>query len=227
MSFFWAYLLAIFSIPISQILIKNLIRNRLKKSYEKNKESRKILYLRSFARDGEGTEMSPSLINPLAFIVKNKGNPHELELASTLMNYGHLVAIGKPGESIPEIGFERIYFSNDSWKEEVIKLMKESVLIIYRPDPSDNVLWEFEQILNLNFKSKVIIWTGVLLDFEEPLQKARYQILSRKLLASYKITLPKYNAFKKFLSCNENDEWVQANGINDTYAYKQLINSNL
>lgn len=113
--------------------------------------------------------MSPSLMNPLAFIAKNQGTPHELELASALMNLGQLFAIGKPDEQIPEIGFERLYFSNDLWKEEVLKLMTDSVLIVYRPDSSDNVFWEFEQILNFNLQPKVIIWNGAFFTFEEPL----------------------------------------------------------
>jgi hypothetical protein len=223
MSNLFLYLLIILGIPLSTILTKNLLRKRLIKAKEIHKGKGKILYLRSFYRDGEGTEMSPSLMNPLAFIAKNQGNPHELELASALMNLGQLLAIGKPDEQIPEIGFERLYFPNDSWQEEVLKLMTESILIVYRPDSSDNVLWEFKQILNSSFQSKVIIWNGAFLSLEEPLQKARYQIFSRKILALYNISLPKYHSFKKFLSCDENGTWVQTSNIQVTSAYKNLL----
>jgi hypothetical protein len=223
MSNFFLYLFIIIAIPLGTVIGKNLLKQRLKKSYETNKEKGEILYLRSFYRDGEGTEMSPSLFNPLAFIAKNQGNPHELGLASVLMNLGHLVAIGKPDEPIPEIGFERLYFSNDRWKEEVLKLMADSVLIIYRPDSSDNVFWEFDQILNLNLQSKVIIWNGVVFSLEVPLQMARYQIFRRKILALYNVTLPKYNRFKKFLSYDENGKWIHTNIIQNTHAYRNLL----
>jgi hypothetical protein len=215
------YLLIILLVPLVALLQRSFLSQRVKKNNDVNKTKGKILYLRSFHRDGEGTEMSPSLMNPLAFIANNKGTPHELELAAELTGLGQLIAIGKPNEEIPDIGFERLYFTDDEWQTAVLQFMEESRLIVYRPDATANVFWEFEQLMKNNYLRKTIIWNGAHLTLESDLQKARFEILRRKLKTLYDISLPKYHQFKKFLSINDTGQWSLSFGVNQTGAYRR------
>ena len=43
----------------------------------------------------------------------------EQELADILEHVGPVVAVGKPGEPLPELGAARLYVSHDEWQGKV------------------------------------------------------------------------------------------------------------
>lgn len=106
-----------------------------------------VLYLRSFQDDGrmlltdQGGAVAQKLFG--AFTPTSA----EEELASTLERIGPVVAIGKPGEPLPELGAARLYVGHDVWQAEVNALMRQAALVVVRVGASPGVLWEINQAL--------------------------------------------------------------------------------
>ncbi|MDB5150145.1 MAG: transferase [Mucilaginibacter sp.] len=214
-----------FTITIIGVIIA-LIRKRQKReslpTIHKEREcanTRKIFYLRSFNLDGIGLVAGNFDVFESLNIM-----PVELELANLLSPLkAHLITIGKPGEEIPEIGFDRKYFGDDEWQNAVLKYLSEAELIIFRPDSSDSVLWEFEQILHLSYQSKTIIWADMGYNTNYKLNKIRYRIFARKILEKQGIIVPDYNKWKIWLGIDESNNWAGFTFISSVPAYKAMI----
>lgn len=106
-----------------------------------------VLYLRSFQDDGrmlvtdQGGAAAEKLLGALT------PTSAEEELAGTLERVGPVVAIGKPGEPLPELGAARLYVGHDVWQAEVNALMRQAALVVVRVGTSPGVLWEINQAL--------------------------------------------------------------------------------
>ena len=68
-------------------------------------------------------------------------------MAEILAHVGPVVAIGKPGEPLPELGAARLYVADDQWQAKVIELMGKAALVVIRLGASPGLLWEIEQSL--------------------------------------------------------------------------------
>ena len=164
----------------------------------------KILYLRAFNNDGD--DYSNGNISILHLL------PKEMELADALIRSKyHLVAVGRPDEDLPEIGFHRKKFDHLEWQEEVLKLMEESVLVIWRPDITQGVLWELNQLLKLNYRHKLIVWAEMGYGNLEDLQKDRYNVFKRTAFEQFSEVFPEYNKYKKFLVSEAMNQWIALN----------------
>jgi hypothetical protein len=214
------YLLFIFFAVLFLALLA--IRKEKKKiDFEKTHRERekanapKFLYLRGFIVDGDDSGNGNMSIMKLL--------PKELDLANKLINLGHhLVAVGKPDEEIPYIGFDRKKFSQETWQQEVLNLIEESSLIIYRPDTSPGVLWEMGKILELNYREKLILWADMGFGDNVEIQKARYNIFRRKILEQFSEKVPEYERNKSFMVSNKKNNWNKFLSISQTPIYKKL-----
>jgi len=116
-----------------------------------------------------------------------------------------------------------MYFKDDEWQDKVTQLMNESAMIIYRPDSSDGVMFEFEKILADKHKNKLIIWTQMG-DIEYyPLQKARYNTFRRKVYEKFKEKLPELKLHDKFLYYAEEGVMKWASNIASTPLYHSIL----
>ncbi|TMI62797.1 MAG: hypothetical protein E6H07_15430 [Bacteroidetes bacterium] len=177
----------------------------------------KFLYLRNFLVDGDDGGGGNIEIMKLV--------PKELDLANKLIHLNHhLIAVGKPEEDLPEIGFDRKRFSNDTWQEEVLKLMRDSHLIIYRPDTSPGVLWEMGKILELGYREKLILWSDMGFGENNDIQKARYNTFRRKLAEQFSEQIPPFERHKKFMVSDSKNSWEVFYLIIQTSIYKRLSN---
>jgi len=167
-----------------------------------------ILYLRSFNTDGKNdVEAEPSPFSPLAAFVSYKfGTSHEVDLANQLTNFAHLITIGNPTEDFPEMGFKRIYCKDIDWKEKVKELIISSDVIIYRPNLTDSLFWELDQVIDQNAMPKLVIWNLAGDEHKEYLRKAIYNAFRRKINELYKILLPEYNNKNRYIFFNDNGE---------------------
>jgi len=105
-----------------------------------------VLYLRSFADDGEALIGEQAWWMRFGAAIAAPVSP-EQEIAKLLAALGPVVAIGKPGEPLPELGAARLYVSDDAWQAKVQELMKKSRLVVVRLGASPGLLWEIEQVL--------------------------------------------------------------------------------
>jgi hypothetical protein len=81
----------------------------------------------------------------------------EQELAFILQRVGPVIAIGKPGERLPELGAARLYASHESWQRTVLDMLRRWSLVLARVGASPGVQWELDQVLSLAQRSKVLI----------------------------------------------------------------------
>jgi TM2 domain-containing membrane protein YozV len=105
-----------------------------------------VLYLRSFADDGEALIGEQAWWMRLGAVIATPVTP-EQEMADLLDAIGPVVAIGKPGEPLPELGAARLYVSDDLWQAKVQELMKKARLVVVRLGTSPGLLWEIEEAL--------------------------------------------------------------------------------
>ena len=81
----------------------------------------------------------------------------EEQLADVLRPFGELVAIGRPGESLPTPGAARIYTSDEEWKDVVKRQMQATRLVVIRAAIGENVLWELTQAVKTVDPQKLLI----------------------------------------------------------------------
>jgi TM2 domain-containing membrane protein YozV len=106
-----------------------------------------VLYLRSFRDDDDAhIDDGGSRAVGLTMELVRPPSPEE-ELAELLARFGPVVAIGKPGEPLPELGAARLYVPHDRWQRKVLDLMAAAGLVVVRVGTSPGVLWEIEQAL--------------------------------------------------------------------------------
>jgi TM2 domain-containing membrane protein YozV len=60
---------------------------------------------------------------------------------------GPVIAIGKPGEPLPELGAARLYVGDADWKAKVTDMMARSRLVLIRTGSTPNLEWEVEQAM--------------------------------------------------------------------------------
>lgn len=92
-----------------------------------------VLYLRPFAADAASSRL-------------RGGKTEEEQLAAVLGGIGPVVAIGRPGEELPELGAARLYVSDREWKAAVRDLMDRAILVVMRLGDTDACWWELEQV---------------------------------------------------------------------------------
>lgn len=108
-----------------------------------------VVYLRSFEADSE------IVLRPDGFWHKAATSlidyavtfSPEQELAEILNRVGPVIAIGKPGEPLPELGAARLYVGDADWKAKVTDMMARSRLVIIRTGSTPNLQWEIERTM--------------------------------------------------------------------------------
>lgn len=94
-----------------------------------------VLYLRAFEQDSASARAMSTLGNFRYFT-------EEEQLATALRDIGPFIAIGEPGEALPDLGADRIYVEGD-WQTKVSDLMDRARLLVLRAANTDGFLWEF------------------------------------------------------------------------------------
>jgi TM2 domain-containing membrane protein YozV len=108
-----------------------------------------IVYLRSFEADSEIVVRPAGFWNRLMNLLIGymmMFSP-EQELAEVLHRVGPVIAIGKPGEPLPELGAARLYVSDADWKAKVTDMIARSRLVVIRTGATPNLQWEIEQTM--------------------------------------------------------------------------------
>jgi TM2 domain-containing membrane protein YozV len=71
----------------------------------------------------------------------------EQELAAIMNRLGPFVAVGRPGERLPELGANRYYFSDDEWRARVTELVQRARLTVILCGSTGNLWWEIDHVL--------------------------------------------------------------------------------
>jgi hypothetical protein len=128
-----------------------------------------VLLLRSFGDDKMSMVQAPTLgqIKALARM--------EESIADQFRPFGPLVAIGKPGEKLPELGASRTYYSDSEWRAAALDLMQQALVIVVIAGVSPGLRWELEAIAHAGHHAKLIVL------MPEPHRQRRWDILTEEL----------------------------------------------
>jgi hypothetical protein len=99
-----------------------------------------VLYLRSFLDDSAAATVPHQEITSWF----GGADTEEEQLAQVLGQIGPVVAIGRPGELLPELGASRLYVGDDEWQAVVSRLMAVSRLVVLRAKRTRGLFWEAE-----------------------------------------------------------------------------------
>ena len=115
----------------------------------------------------------------------------EEQLREVLQPFGDLVAIGKPGETLPTPGAARLYASDAEWKKVVTDQMQTARLVVIRAGTSDGLLWELKQVVQVVNPKKLLI---LILK----MRKKDYEAFKKEADQIFNATFPKVDELKRF-----------------------------
>ena len=142
-----------------------------------------VLYLRGFATD-------PSfLATALGFL--SGWLTDEEQLREVLQPFGDLVAIGKPGETLPTPGAARLYASDAEWKKDVTDQMQTARLVVIRAGTSGGLLWEVTEVVQLVNPKKLLI---LILN----MGRKNYEAFRKEADQIFNATFPSVHELKRF-----------------------------
>jgi hypothetical protein len=82
----------------------------------------------------------------------------EEALADALPGLGPLIGIGRPGETLPDLGASRNYYTDQVWRDAVAAWMKEALLIVVIAGNSSGLQWEIETIAGQSQLPKLLVF---------------------------------------------------------------------
>ena len=100
-----------------------------------------MLYLRSFGDDSTAGRVVGG--GHLLFSGWTVGfSTEEEQLGSVFSAIGPFIAIGKPGEKLPELGAARTYVNDDEWQDVIAQEMAQAALVVLRMGETEGLSWE-------------------------------------------------------------------------------------
>ena len=117
-----------------------------------------VLYLRSFHADLEADQAMQGRIGArlLPMSVPQNVATEEEQIAQVMSLYGPFVAIGRPGEHLPQLGAARMYTTDESWQDIITDLLQRSQLIIMRVGETEGFWWEVANASTLPDPGKIV-----------------------------------------------------------------------
>ena len=140
-----------------------------------------VLYLRAFQTD-------PSFLATMNFL--SGWLTEEEQLSEVLQPFGDLVAIGKPGETLPTPGAARLYTSNAEWEKVVTDRMQTARLVVIRAGTSGGLLWELKEVVQVVNPKKLLI---LILN----MRKKDYESFKKEADQIFNTTFPKNDELKR------------------------------
>ena len=105
-----------------------------------------VVYIRSFKSDDR---IASRFVWTAAFSI-------EQELAAIMSRVGPVVAIGRPGEPLPQLGAARLYVGDDEWRGTITNLMRRARLVVVLTGGTANLKWEIDQAAALLSRQRLI-----------------------------------------------------------------------
>jgi hypothetical protein len=114
-----------------------------------------VLFLRSFDFD----KISGAMPLWKELLPINVAMPTaEMTLIQMIWRYAPVLAIGRPGDSIPPPGAVRFYVKDTIWKKTVEAIVPYCPLVIWTTGHTEGLRWEIEHLIERVKPSKVILW---------------------------------------------------------------------
>ena len=140
-----------------------------------------VLYLRSFAADelAKRGSMADGWLN-----ISGDLMTEEEHLARILGAIGPVVAIGKPGEKLPELGAARFYVADSEWQEAVRTHFDRARLVVLRLGDTEGFWWELKHSLEVLAPAQLLLVV--------PYESKQYEAFRAKAADRFAHPLPEY-----------------------------------
>jgi hypothetical protein len=110
----------------------------------------------------------------------------EEQLAAAVEPVGPLVAMGRPGEALPEVGALRLYVTDDEWQDVVIRWLTNARLVILRvAGDTEGLRWEISQAPRLVAPERLVLLL--------PLKRVAYEAFRERVERLFPRGLPDYH----------------------------------
>jgi hypothetical protein len=118
-----------------------------------------VILLRSFDQDLEDFTHLPRSQQPRGWYgLGRSGVNLDAFLATEVTSVlGPLRALGNPAELLPEPGAERTYVHDESWREELVRLVEGAQAVIARAAFSEGLTWELQWIRAAGLQGKLFL----------------------------------------------------------------------
>jgi hypothetical protein len=110
-----------------------------------------VVYLRSFRDDrlaGEERRIDPRFARSYS---------EEEQFAMAMGRIGPFVAVGRPGEHLPQLGAARVYVTDERWQETVAALIAQARLVALRIGGSKGLRWEVERAVRMLSPDRLLL----------------------------------------------------------------------
>ena len=120
-----------------------------------------VLYLRSF-KDETFTSQHIGEVGIGLWSKMGGIATREEDLTVVLEEIGPVIAIGKPGERLPQVGAARFYASDEDWQSLFLEQLARAQLVVLRAGSTPGLMWEFQQVFQHTVPAKIIILVPLL-----------------------------------------------------------------
>ncbi len=153
----------IVAVPIAFLaagLAFQLVRRVRRSSLERTPEAAEydaskplVLYLRSFDDD----EAAAQATSGLNIAVLPAYTTEEEAIVEAFKPLGQVIAIGRPGEPMPELGAVRFYVKDHEWQAVVRNWIAKAELVVLRYGTSGGLNWELEQCIRMLRPEQLVV----------------------------------------------------------------------
>jgi hypothetical protein len=160
-----------------------------------------VLYLRPFGEDTSAPPdrrpLSNRNVDPTgaAFLLPYAlGKSDEEELASAVSQIGPFLAVGRPGERLPQLGAARLYVSSEEWQDTVDRLLDKACVVILRVGSTmtEGFWWEVARVWQRVGHERVLFWFPFGTTIEAMLDRG--QRFSERFEDKFGVNIPKPGA---------------------------------
>lgn len=118
-----------------------------------------VVYLRSFSEEERQPRRRRKQLfwGGLVELALTDLRSLEERLALVLRRVGPVVAITRPGASLPELGATWVYPEDGAWQSTVIDLISRAVLVVVKLGPGPGLAWEVQHITSSLYPTKLLL----------------------------------------------------------------------
>lgn len=118
----------------------------------------RILYLRAFGVDHDPIAFKEPFKPGALAAAPPEPKSSEEELLGYLSSLPGALCIGRPNEKFPSCGAQRIYFSDEDWKDAVGALLQTCALVLVRTAETPGLVWEITEVVSVASPERVVFW---------------------------------------------------------------------
>lgn len=89
-----------------------------------------VIYLRGFQDEvrerGVGELLAILWQRPVATEISAWGPREQIEIAKVMQRIGPYIALGRPGEKLPEVGAAKLYVADADWQPKILEWLKKA-----------------------------------------------------------------------------------------------------